>query len=137
MRRFSPRRSVRFRPSRHRQVLRGLVRVGEAAAFPCGFPLFRKGLGPSASKQPVHASLRGVVFARNCALEHFGGGEMESREDCLREATECDRLADLANTRATRALLAFAAFQWRKLAEKAEERHKTQWPLVPEAIRPN
>ena len=29
---------------------------------------------------------------------------MESREDCLREASECDRLANLANTRATRAL---------------------------------
>jgi hypothetical protein len=44
---------------------------------------------------------------------------MESREDCLREATECDRLSELANTQATRALLAVAAFQWRKLAEKA------------------
>jgi hypothetical protein len=62
---------------------------------------------------------------------------MESREDCLREATECDRLAELANTRATRALLAVAAFQWRKLAEKAAERQKTQWPWVPEGIRPN
>ena len=50
---------------------------------------------------------------------------MESREDCLREATECDRLADLANTQATRALLGLAAFQWRKLAEKAAERQKT------------
>jgi hypothetical protein len=43
---------------------------------------------------------------------------MESREDCLREAAECDRLAGLANTHATRALLGLAAFQWRKLAEK-------------------
>ena len=50
---------------------------------------------------------------------------MESREDCLREASECDRLANLANTRATRALLALAAFQWRKLAEKAAERGKS------------
>jgi hypothetical protein len=62
---------------------------------------------------------------------------MESREDCLREASECDRLADLANTRATRALLALAAFQWRKLADKATERQKTHWPSVPEAMRPN
>ena len=62
---------------------------------------------------------------------------MESREDCLREASECDRLANLANTRATRALLALAAFQWRKLADKAAERQKTRWPLVPEAMRPN
>jgi hypothetical protein len=38
---------------------------------------------------------------------------------------------------ATRALLGLAAFQWRKLAEKAAERQKTQWPLLPETIRPN
>jgi hypothetical protein len=62
---------------------------------------------------------------------------MESREDCLREASECDRLANLANTRATRALLALAAFQWRKLADKATERQETHWPSVPEAMRPN
>ena len=65
------------------------------------------------------------------------GGEMESREDCLHEATECDRLAELAKTQATRALLTVAAFQWRKLAEKAAERQKIQWPLLPETIRPN
>ena len=62
---------------------------------------------------------------------------MESREDCLREATECDRLAQLANTQATRTLLAVAAFQWRKLAEKAAERKKAPWPFVSEAIRLN
>jgi hypothetical protein len=66
-----------------------------------------------------------------------GWGYMESREDCLREATECDRLAKLANTQATRALLAVAAFQWRKLAEKAVERQKPHWPFVSEAIRLN
>ena len=65
------------------------------------------------------------------------GGEMESREDCLREATECDRLADLANTHATRSLLAVAAFQWRKLAEKAAERQKIQWPSLSDTMRPN
>jgi hypothetical protein len=65
------------------------------------------------------------------------GGEMESREDCLREATECDRLAELANTHATRALLAVAAFQWRKLAEKAADRQKTHRPSLPEGMRPN
>jgi hypothetical protein len=62
---------------------------------------------------------------------------MESREDCLREASECDRLAQLANTRATRALLALAAFQWRKLADKAAERQKSSWPLMPDAVRMN
>jgi hypothetical protein len=62
---------------------------------------------------------------------------MESREDCLREAAECDRLAQLANTQATRALLALAAFQWRKLAEKAAKRQKRSWPLVPDAVQMN
>ena len=62
---------------------------------------------------------------------------MESREDCLREATECDRLADLANTHATRALLGLASFQWRKLAEKAAERQKTREPWASETLRPN
>jgi hypothetical protein len=65
------------------------------------------------------------------------GGNMESREDCLREASECDRLAQLANTQGTRTLLAVAAFQWRKLAEKAAERQKTHWPLMPDAVRMN
>jgi hypothetical protein len=62
---------------------------------------------------------------------------MESREDCLREAAECDRLAQLANTQGTRTLLAVAAFQWRKLAEKAAERKKCSWPLMPDAARMN
>jgi hypothetical protein len=62
---------------------------------------------------------------------------MECREDCLREATECDRLAQLANTQATSALLNLASFQWRKLAEKAAERQKRSWPLMPDAMRMN
>jgi hypothetical protein len=62
---------------------------------------------------------------------------MESREDCLREAAECDRLAQLANTQATRALLALTAFQWRKLADKAAERQKRSWPLAPDAVQMN
>ena len=62
---------------------------------------------------------------------------MESRDDCLREASECERLAQLANTQATRALLAVAAFQWRKLAERVAERQKRSWPLAPNAGRMN
>jgi len=65
------------------------------------------------------------------------GKHMESREDCLREAMECDRLAELANTQGTRTLLAVAAFQWRKLAERATERQQRSWPLMPEAVRIN
>jgi hypothetical protein len=62
---------------------------------------------------------------------------MESREDCLREAAECDRLGQLANTQATRALLTLAAFQWRKLADKAAEQQKRSAPLKPDAVRTN
>jgi hypothetical protein len=80
-----------------------------------------------------------LEVSSHCAIARITqfGGEMESREDCLREATECDRLVDLANTQGTRTLLAVAAFQWRKLAEKAAERQKPHWPFVSEAIRPN
>jgi hypothetical protein len=46
----------------------------------------------------------------------------ESPEDCLREAEECDRLAGLSRTVATRQILQSVAFHWRKLAEKAAER---------------
>jgi hypothetical protein len=34
-------------------------------------------------------------------------------------------------------LLAVAAFQWRKLAEKAAERKKRSWLLMPDAARMN
>ena len=44
---------------------------------------------------------------------------MNSREECLREAAECDRLAGLASTLPIRNMMKLAAFQWRKLAEKA------------------
>jgi hypothetical protein len=62
---------------------------------------------------------------------------MQSREECLREATECDRLAELAHTQGSRTVLAVAAFQWRRLADKATDRQKRSWPFGPEAIRPN
>jgi hypothetical protein len=80
------------------------------------------------------AQLSNAAKGRHCSE---AGGHMETREDCLRESAECDRLAQLANTQGTRTLLAVAAFQWRKLAEKAAERQKPHWPFVSEAIRPN
>jgi hypothetical protein len=46
----------------------------------------------------------------------------DSPEDCLREAEECDRLAGLSQTVATRQILQSVAFHWRKLAERAAER---------------
>jgi hypothetical protein len=54
---------------------------------------------------------------------------VNSREECLSEAAECDRLASLANTLATRNMMRVAAFHWRKLAEKAAERQKTYGQL--------
>jgi hypothetical protein len=86
-----------------------------------------------------HSSPDNVIRFRTLSVlsPEGWGGQMESREDCLHEAAEFDRLAELANTRAARALLAAAAFQWRKLAARAAERQKPSWPLVPEAVRPN
>jgi CheY-like chemotaxis protein len=46
----------------------------------------------------------------------------DSPEHCLREAEECDRLAGLSRTVATRQVLQSVAFHWRKLAERATER---------------
>ena len=50
---------------------------------------------------------------------------METYEECLREAAECARLAGLANTHATRTIMTVIAFKWRKLAEMAAEREKS------------
>jgi hypothetical protein len=59
-------------------------------------------------------------------------GNVETPEEFLREAEECERLAGLARSIATRQLMAVAAFQWRKLAEKAADRSKARssfvWP---------
>jgi hypothetical protein len=52
---------------------------------------------------------------------------MTSHEECMREAAECDRLAGLAATLAVRNMMKQSAFQWRKLADKAEERQKIRW----------
>jgi hypothetical protein len=60
---------------------------------------------------------------------------VNSREECLREAAECDRLAGLASTLAVRNILKLAAFQWRKLAEKAAERQKPVRASILEAMR--
>jgi hypothetical protein len=47
---------------------------------------------------------------------------VENAEECLREAEECERLAGLARSIATKQIMTVAAFKWRKLAEKAAER---------------
>jgi hypothetical protein len=51
---------------------------------------------------------------------------MESPEECLREAEECDRLAGLARSIAIRQMLAVIASKWRALANTAAERRSHQ-----------
>ena len=46
----------------------------------------------------------------------------DSPEHCLREAEECDRLAGLSRTAATRQILQSVSFQWRQLAKRASQR---------------
>jgi hypothetical protein len=58
---------------------------------------------------------------------------VESHEECLREAAECDRLAALAQTQGTRILMIVAAHQWRQLAQKATERQKSMALPIAEA----
>jgi CheY-like chemotaxis protein len=55
-------------------------------------------------------------------LQVENGMGPESPEHCLREAEECDRLAGLSQTVATRQILQSVAFHWRKLAERTSER---------------
>jgi hypothetical protein len=77
--------------------------------------------------QPGRAPLAGIL-RQVTANER---GQLKSAEECLRDAEECERLAGLARSIATRQLMAVAAFQWRKLAEKAAERNPESsfvWP---------
>jgi CheY-like chemotaxis protein len=55
-------------------------------------------------------------------LQVENGMGPDSPEQCLREAEECDRLAGLSQTVATRQILQSVAFHWRKLAERTNER---------------
>jgi len=61
---------------------------------------------------------------------------MESREECLKEAAECDRLARVANTEGTRRIITVVAFKWRKLAKNAADREKSYVSPASEAIHP-
>jgi len=51
--------------------------------------------------------------------------ETKSLEECLQEAAECERLADLARLASIRRVLALSATYWRALAVKAAERDRT------------
>jgi hypothetical protein len=50
--------------------------------------------------------------------------EAKSLDQCLQEAAECDRLAHLARTEASRKILTLSATLWRMRArETAEQQH--------------
>jgi hypothetical protein len=49
-------------------------------------------------------------------------GELKSREECLREAAEYDRLAGLARLKSSRKILTLSASYWRKRAQDAVNR---------------
>jgi hypothetical protein len=78
-----------------------------------------------------------IVSAHHTAARLNWESVMESREECLREASECDRLAGLAGTLFARNMMKVAAFHWRQLAEKAAERQRSHWSSFSETIRPN
>jgi hypothetical protein len=45
--------------------------------------------------------------------------ETKYLEECLQEAAECERLADLARSKATRRMMKLSATVWRKRAREA------------------
>jgi hypothetical protein len=66
-------------------------------------------------------------------------GELKSREECLREAAEYDRLARLARLKSSRKVLTLSASYWRKRAQDAAKRAgevqsaRIHWILNPRA----
>jgi hypothetical protein len=51
--------------------------------------------------------------------------DTKSLEECLQEAAECERLADLARLESVRRVLALSASYWRELAVRAAHRDRT------------
>ena len=51
--------------------------------------------------------------------------EAKSLDECLQEAAECERLADLARLQSSRRMLALSASYCRKLAVRVAERDRT------------
>jgi hypothetical protein len=47
--------------------------------------------------------------------------EAKSLDDCLQEAAECDRLACLARTEASRKILTLSANLWRRRAQETAQ----------------
>jgi hypothetical protein len=53
---------------------------------------------------------------------------IDSSEECLIEAEECERLAGLARSVATQQIMLVIAFKWRRLAKMAAERKGKHHP---------
>ena len=74
------------------------------------------------TKPPMQATVDSLFASQS------GESQVESCEECLREAAECDRLGALAQTPGTRILMLVASRQWRQLAQKATERCQSACP---------
>jgi predicted ATPase len=55
---------------------------------------------------------------------------MQSSEECLREAEESERLAGLARSVATQQIMTVMASKWRRLAKMAAERQSHRHPNI-------
>jgi hypothetical protein len=62
---------------------------------------------------------------------------METAKECLREAEECDRLAGLARSVATRQFLTVVASHWRRLAERRQPGSSVGVPTQATFQKPN
>jgi hypothetical protein len=59
---------------------------------------------------------------------------VQSSEECLREAEESERLAGLARSVATRQIMTVMALKWRRLAKMAAERQSQPHPNLQPSV---
>ena len=80
-----------------------------------------------------------LVTGDAVALRYRARMNMQSSEECLREAEESERLAGLARSVATRQIMTVMAFKWRRLAKMAAERQSHRHPNIQPGIcgKPN
>jgi hypothetical protein len=71
---------------------------------------------------PAKSTLR-LVLMREQATFPAMTIQAESLDQCLKEAAECDRLARLARTEASRMIMTLSAALWRRRAREATDRH--------------
>ena len=71
-----------------------------------------------------------LVTGDAAALGYRARMNMQSSEECLREAEESERLAGLARSVATRQIMTVMASKWRRLAKMAAERQSQRHPDI-------